>query len=172
MEKKSIVIKVFDVICLVLFIGMVVCALLQVFFRYVLQISVPQTEELARMLYSLVIFLSLVLIEGEDSQLKTTFFLEKLPYTLRFIVYMVINVASIAFMALFAYGAFLMFQSSQMITYGTMPWMTQAITYIPPIIAAPFVIWYLLKRIIFFKDTVIGTCADSVEKLDEEVDEQ
>ena len=149
---KNKIVKTADAVCVTFFIAMVLCALMQVVFRYVLKISVPWTEEAARLLYCIVIFISLILIEAEDSHLKTTYFLEKLPLRVQIVLQAVINVASAAFLACFAYGAILMFESSQSYHYGTMPWLSTSVSYIPAVIAVPFAIYFLIRRIVKYKE--------------------
>lgn len=153
-----VVLQSVDTICVVMFIAMVICALLQVLFRYVLRISVPMTEELARLLYTLLVFTALILIEAEDAQLKTTFILEKFPFHIRWILYGLINIACAVFVCCMAYGAILMLKSSARMTYGTMPWLSPAVTYVPVFVCAPFVVTALIARVIQFKNTEIGGC--------------
>lgn len=148
--------KLVDSVCIVMFISMVICALLQVLFRYVLRISVPMTEELARLLYTLLIFTALLLVEAEDGQLKTTYLLEKLPFKIRWVVYGAINAACAVFICCMAYGAILMQKSSAQMSYGTMPWLSPSILYIPVYACAPFVVAALVAHTIWFKDTEVG----------------
>ncbi|GEM_PF-1002655 len=149
--KLSKVVKAFENICLILFFGMLILTLMQILFRYVLSISVPWTEEMARLLYSLLIFTAIVVIEAENDQIKTTYFIEKLPYGLRFAAQLLINLASIIFVGSFAYGSVIALENSWIYTYGTVPWLSIAVVYIPIIVCAPFIIWYLLKQVILFK---------------------
>ena len=47
---ESIIVKLYELVSLACFFIMVVIVFLQVIFRYVLKISVPWTEEIARLL--------------------------------------------------------------------------------------------------------------------------
>lgn len=50
--KKNVLFKSVDALCVAMLIVLILLALAQVLFRYVLKISVPWTEEVARMVYS------------------------------------------------------------------------------------------------------------------------
>lgn len=150
--KKIKVLQIFDKICITMLVILVILALLQVFFRYVLKVSVPWTEEAARMFYSFLIFTGVVLVEAENGQMKTTFFLEKLPVKVRFIIQAIINGVSILFCSGLIYGAIKMARSSWSYRMGSIPFLSTAVVYIPIIICMPFVILYLILQMIHFKE--------------------
>ena len=140
--------KIIDYVTTTIFLGMTVAAILQVLFRFVLQISVPWTEEFARIFYIYVIFLGTILIESENNQIKTSFLIDKLSYKPRFIVQVVLNVFSMVFLCCLFVGAILMFRSSVTMNFGTMPFLPVSILYIPVIICCPLTIWYLFRQLI------------------------
>ena len=150
--KKSKIIQSIDIICVFMLIVLIILALLQVLFRYVLQISLPWTEEVARMVYSFLIFTGVVSVEAENQQMKTTFLLEKMPPKVRYIVQGIINGASIIFCGGLTYGAVKMVNSSWDFKLGSLPWISSAVVYIPIIIFMPFVMYFLLKQMIHFKE--------------------
>ncbi len=154
---------VVDKICIILFTIMIIGALLQVFFRYVLSISVPMTEELVRACYTLMVYVAIIIVESQDKQLQTTFFLEKLPFKARWVAYGIINVACSLFLLSMLYGGVLMFESSKFMRYGTMPWLSTNITYIPFIASPVFAIYFLMKRIVNFKNTSVGMGASAYD---------
>ncbi len=147
---------------------MVICVLLQIFFRFVLSISIPMTEELARILFSMVIMFAVVQAESEDLQLKTTYFFLKLPYKLKYIVYLLTCIASVVFLICLIYGCARMFVASAPMKYGTMPWLSPAITYIPPIVSFPFAVYYIMKRVVYFKETDERLSSEFAESTEEE----
>lgn len=157
-----------DKICIVLFTIMIVGALLQVFFRYVMRISVPMTEELVRACYTLLIYTAIITVESQDKQLQTTYCLELLPFKARWVIYGIINVACAAFLLAMAYGGIIMFESSRFMRFGTMPWLSANITYIPLFVSPVFVIYFLIKRIVFFRDTAVGKAASAYDHKDGE----
>ena len=142
--------KVIDYVTVTIFLGMTIAAIMQVVFRFIMQISVPWTEELARIFYVYVIFLGTILIESENNQIKTTFLIDKLPYKPRFIVQVFLNVFSIVFLICLFIGAIFMFRSSATLNFGSMVFLPVSILYIPVMICCPFTIWYLFRQLLHF----------------------
>jgi TRAP-type C4-dicarboxylate transport system permease small subunit len=153
--KKSKVIKSIEGLSLFIFIVLVSLVILQVFFRYVAKISVPWTEEVARVLYIWLVFIGIIIVEAENVQIKTTYVLEKLPVKLRFIFEIIINTLSIAFMIIFFIGSIRMLKESWIYMLGSIPWISSGVIYIPPVIGAPLVAWYLIKQIKNFNKNII-----------------
>lgn len=154
--KKTKILQIFDTICIAMLVILIMLALSQVLFRYVLKISVPWTEEAARMFYSFLIFTGVVLVEGENAQMKTTFFLEKMPVKVRFILQAIINGISILFCGGLIYGAIKMARSSWSYKLGSIPFISTAIVYVPIIICMPFVILYLILQMVYFEEYFLG----------------
>ena len=71
--------KTIEALSLIFLCGMLVCCLLQVLFRFVIQVSVSFTEEFSRMFYIWMVFLMLPVLEARNEQLKVTYFFDKLP---------------------------------------------------------------------------------------------
>jgi TRAP-type C4-dicarboxylate transport system permease small subunit len=134
-------------VSLIEFILMVVVVVLQVIFRYILKISIPWTEELARVLYAGVIFFGLVLIEGEDLNIRTTYFIDKLPRKLCRAILIISNVLAIVFVAMLFVGGIILIRKTSVYMLASLPFITKTIFYMPIVIAAPFVIWELMKQI-------------------------
>lgn len=149
--KKSKVLKAVEVFSLLIFSTLVLLVILQVFFRYVVQISVPWTEELARVLYIWLVFIGVIIVEAENINIRTTYFLDKMSPKQRFIMEIIINVLAIVFLLVLFYGSILITQKSWIYMLGSIPWMSSGVVYIPVTIAAPFAIWYLIKQIIVMK---------------------
>lgn len=149
-------VKLVETISGILIVIMVLAALAQVLFRYVLRISVPWTEELARLLFVWVVYLTLLIVENENSQLKTTYFLDKMPRKVRTLLQLLIECGSIVFLIGLFFGALQMFRTSTTLHYGTMPWMSTSVSYLPIIIAVPFSIFYIGKRSILIIREAIG----------------
>ena len=143
--------KVINVIATTMFIGMMFAALAQIFFRFVLKISVPWTEELARILYVYVTFLGLILLEHENNNIKVTFLIDKLPFKYRYLIQVFLNVFSILFLICLFIGAFIMFRSSSTMNFGTMTFLKVSILYIPVLIACPLTAFYLFRQLFNFK---------------------
>lgn len=145
--KKSKLHQIFTVVCLAEFIIMVVIVILQVLFRYVMKVSVPWTEELARVLYAGVIFFGIVLVEGENLNIRTTFFIDKLPIKWCRGILITSNVLAILFVAMLFLGGIILIRKTSVYMLASLPFITKTVFYIPIVIAAPFIIWELMKQI-------------------------
>jgi len=144
--------KFFNVVCVVILVGITGLALSQVLFRYVLKFCVPWTEELSRLLYGILIFNGVVLLEAENTQMKTSFLINAMPKKARFFTQIGLNALSITFLGLMIFGSLRMVTSSWHINLGSLPFISQATIYIPVILCLPFAIYYLIKQLVFFKD--------------------
>jgi len=153
--RKSKVLQTVDWLCVFMLLVLIFLALAQVLFRYVLKISVPWTEEVARMVYSFLIFTAVILVEGENGHMKTTYFINKLPMGARVVLQSIINFASALFLCGLIYGAIRMARSSWIYKMGSLPNVSTALVYIPIIFGMPFVIYFLIKQIIHYKDYFI-----------------
>jgi TRAP-type C4-dicarboxylate transport system permease small subunit len=148
--KTDIKVQAVDFITITLFLCMVIAALLQILFRFVLRISVPWTEELARIFYVWVIFLGLVLVEADDNQIKTTFFIHKFPIKYRFAIQVCINIFCILFEMCLTVGAVIMLRQARTMNFGTMPFLPVSILYVPVVLSCPLVIWCLIRQLIHY----------------------
>ncbi|MCC8026284.1 MAG: TRAP transporter small permease [Clostridium sp.] len=146
-EKGKWIYKLYEIASLACFFTMVVIVFLQVIFRYVLKISVPWTEEVARLLYMGVIFLGLVLVERDNINIRTTYFIDKLPLKLCRGILIVSNIlAVILFIMLFA-GGIILIRKMSLYTMASLPFMSSATFYVPVVLAAPMVIYILMKQL-------------------------
>lgn len=166
-EKSDPIVKSVDFVTVTLFLFMVIAALLQVLFRFVLKISVPWTEELARILYVWIIFLGAILGESEDNQIKTTYFLQKFPINIRFWVQVGINIFCILFEICLVIGAVIMLRQALTMNFGTMPFLPTSILYVPVILSAPLVIWYLVRQLLHY--TGGKSVTDEADQLVQEI---
>ncbi len=164
--KTDIKVKVVDIVAVFLFLCMLVAALLQILFRFVLKISVPWTEELARILYVWTIFLVIILVEAEDNQIKTTFLINKLSLRYRFFIQVGINIFCILFEICLAIGAIKMLVQARTMNFGTMPFLPVSILYVPIVISCPLVIWYLSRQLVHY--TGGKADSDDIEEILEE----
>jgi TRAP-type C4-dicarboxylate transport system permease small subunit len=149
---------------------LIVLTLTQVFMRYILKISIPWTEEVARLLYGILIFSGVVLLEAENNQIKTTFLLEKLPKKVHYVIQLLINVASMILCGSLIYGATKMVKSSWSITLGSLPWLSSAVTYIVIIVCMPFVIYCLIRQMMYFEEYFLESSEYDLSDIGSEVD--
>ena len=103
------------------FIGMLAAAWGQVIFRYVLEISVPWTEELARVLFVLAMFLGIAIAIRRGEHVVVSFLLDRLPARVRALVGLTFDLAILVFLVVLAIGCWGMTRltwNSFMITLG------------------------------------------------------
>jgi len=103
------------------FVAMLVLVTAQVLFRYVLQVSVPWTEEAARWFYAWQIFLGSALAMKQDLHLRATFLLERFPPALRALVDLVIGLAGLVFLGGIVYGSLIMMRAVYPVEAGSFP---------------------------------------------------
>lgn len=137
----------------ILFIMFALCVL-QVIFRFVLDISAPWTEEFARMGYIWMVYLMLPVLESNDDQLKVTYFLDKFPYKLRVVVYWILTLLSAAFLVLLGIGSFKLASNHTIVSFASTPWLTVNIQYIPMVIGSVLGILFVIRRAIHMKETL------------------
>jgi len=106
-------------LALAVFVGMVILVIAQVFFRYVLEVSVPWTEEAARWLYAYQIFLGCTIAAREGLHLKATFLLDRFPPRVKAAVECLIAVAGLVFLAGIIWGGAVMVWATSTVEAGS-----------------------------------------------------
>lgn len=94
------------------FIVMMLSVLSQVLFRYVLEISVPWTEELARMLFVQSMLIGMALAIRRHEHIVVDFLLHRLPHGLRTLLGLLYGLAILLLLLLLMTGAFSMIESN------------------------------------------------------------
>lgn len=89
--------RTIDAAAIVVFSGILLCVLLQVFFRYVLNDPLTWSEELARYLFIWCAFLGWILASRRHSHLAMSFVVERLPSRAQAAIAIAIEAATIAF---------------------------------------------------------------------------
>jgi len=148
--KSDPIVKVINFVATTIFICMMFAALGQIIFRFVLRISVPWTEELARVFYVYTTFLGLILLEVENNSIKVNFLVDKLPFKIRLVVQVFLNIFGIFFLVCLFIGAVIMFRNSNTMNFGTMPFLKVSVMYIPMLVACPLTSFYLIKQLFNF----------------------
>ncbi len=113
--------KTLEIAVLAAFVAMLTLVIAQVFFRYVLQVSVPWTEEAARWFYAWQIFLGSAIAMKQDLHLRATFLLERFPPRARACVDFIISLAGLAFLAGIIWGSLLMMRAVYPVEAGSFP---------------------------------------------------
>jgi TRAP-type C4-dicarboxylate transport system permease small subunit len=139
--------KITKVFGTMLLLMLVVCVLLQILFRFVLKISVPWTEELARIITIWITIIGLAIIEEENIQIRTTWLVSRISSKYQKMWKVIMSIFNIIFLIVFFIGCLLMYQKANNIMLGSMPFLNTSIIYVPGIIAVPLTIIFLLKQI-------------------------
>ena len=101
------------------FVCMLVLVAAQVFFRYVLQISVPWTEEAARWFYAYQILLGCTIAARDKLHLQVTIALNRFPPRLRAAVECVIAVSGLIFLGGIIWGGVVMMWATSTVQAGS-----------------------------------------------------
>jgi TRAP-type C4-dicarboxylate transport system permease small subunit len=91
----------------------------QVFFRYVLEVSVPWTEEAARWFYAYQIFLGCTIAARDNVHLRATFLLDRFPTRLKAVVECLIAVAGSVFVLGIIWGGAVMVWATSTVEAGS-----------------------------------------------------
>ncbi len=113
--------KILEVVVLTAFVAMLSLVIAQVFFRYVLQVSVPWTEEAARWFYAWQIFLGSAIATKENLHLRADFLLQRFPPRARACADFVISLAGLTFLAGVIWGSLLMIRAVYPVEAGSFP---------------------------------------------------
>lgn len=135
-------------IAMVGFIGILLATGGQVLFRYVLRIPVPWTEELARILFILTMFLGIAVAIREKEHIVVNFLFKKLNIRAQTIGHIVFDVAILILLCFLARGTACMVKimwNSYMIA---LDWIRTAYLYMGEFIAVLFMIFYVVLEIL------------------------
>jgi len=101
------------------FVCMLVLVIAQVFFRYVLQVSVPWTEEAARWFYAYQIFLGCIIATERNLNLRATFILDRFPPRLKAATECAIALAGLLFVGGVVWGGAVMVWATSTVEAGS-----------------------------------------------------
>lgn len=140
--------QVFDGIAIVIFVLMVAVVIMQVFFRYVMHISAPWTEELSRLLFIYIGFMGTAIATRENEFIVVDIVLTRLPAPVKKVADVVINIIIFAFYAVMFVGAIKMFMTTKDTYYQSMPFLSNGWTYVAVIVGMAASLLSLLVKAI------------------------
>lgn len=147
LEKLSKqLIKPIRLVVFVIMLVMVSLVVIQIFCRFVINVSVPWTEEMARLCFVWMMFLGSAIVECEGGQVSTTIFTDRLGRTPRFILGTATYAVEIIFNLCLFIGCIRSLDTVKMMTFATVPSLNYQLLFIPLIIAAPFMVFYLVVQ--------------------------
>jgi TRAP-type C4-dicarboxylate transport system permease small subunit len=146
--------KTLVAVAMVGFIGMLLSTGGQVLFRYVLKIPVPWTEELARILFILSMFLGIAIAIREKEHIVVNFLFKKLNLRAQAIGHIIFNAAIFILLCFLARGTVSMVKimwNSYMIA---LDWIRTSYLYIGEFVAIVFMMFYVILEILENVQTV------------------
>lgn len=109
MKKQDKVISYISNLFELLSAGFLVCILftvvLQVFFRYVMRIAVPWTEETARYLCIGMVFIGVVALVAQANHIKITFILNRVPKKINYLLSLLAYICTLLFNVIILLGS-------------------------------------------------------------------
>ena len=129
-KKMKIFDSALDFIITIVFIFMLLCAIMQVFFRYVLQISVPWTEEAARFALIFITFWGGAAALREKEHITIPAILEKMPQKLQSVLQLVFIFAMGFFLINVFIGSLAMIKLTWNTPVGSIWWLKTGHVYL------------------------------------------
>ena len=158
--------KIYEAIVVIFFIMLVLCSSLQVVARYILRISIPWTEEMAR--YCLVMFtmLGAALVSKRGAHLGAFFFVNRAKGRVKVLLYIFSTLMGMIFMAVMLGGAIIAIPRLIPIRAVTVSWINSAWLYVPlAISAALMLIMYVQDMILCVRRLISGKTDDLLSEV-------
>lgn len=138
--------KTIDVINLIFIITLVLCVILQVVVRFS-GISVPWTEEIARLLFVFITFLGAAVAIEEDNHIAIPFVIDKLPPFIRKIINIIIYALMSIFIILIIKGSPIMIGISKNISASTLRWLKMSYVYYFVLAGSILMLFYCILKL-------------------------
>ena len=142
----NVIEKFLEIVTMIGFIGMLLATGGQVLFRYALQISVPWTEELARILFIQTMFFGIAIAIREDEHIIVDFLFKKMNIRLQAVGQITYNAAIFIFLCFLARGTLAMTK----MTWGSymiaLDWIRTGYLYMGEFIAIIFMMIYIAMK--------------------------
>ena len=146
------ILKVFEYflewITMIGFSGMLLATIGQVLFRYVLKISVPWTEELARILFIMTMFLGIAIAIREDEHIVVDFLFKKLNRRFQAFGQILYNLAIFILLCFLARGTLTMTKMNWESYMIALEWIRTGYLYLIEFIAVLLMMLYVVFKVI------------------------
>ena len=136
----------FNLVTVILFVGMGVTVLLQIFFRFVMKMSVPWTEELSRLLFIYVGFFGTALAARDKQFIIIDVLFKRLPKPVQGVLTVITRVITVAFFGIMFAGAVQMYGKVKGTYFQSLKGVSNGMTYVALIIGAGMTILYTLLQ--------------------------
>jgi TRAP-type C4-dicarboxylate transport system permease small subunit len=128
---------------LILFVLLLLLAVTQVLFRYMLMIPLPWTEELARFTLVWVTFLGAASVTRRKLHIAVDYFIAKLPAKTSRVFSLCSYSLIVVFLSTVLWGALIMMEEAAPIFAGSIPWLSQMYLYLGAVIGVSFMIFFV-----------------------------
>jgi TRAP-type C4-dicarboxylate transport system permease small subunit len=146
-------------ITLVGFIGMLLATGAQVVFRYVLEISVPWTEELAGVLFTTTMFLGMAIALRENEHIIVDFLFKRMGPKAQAAGNLIIYLAVFLFLVLLASGALKMVRVTWESHLIALNWISTGYLYLAELVAICIMLYYAAAKFVANAAALFGTAA-------------
>ena len=128
---------------LFLFVLLLLLAVTQVLFRYMLMIPLPWTEELARFTLVWVTFLGAASVTRRKLHIAVDYFIAKLPGKTSRVFSLCSYSLILLFLSTVLWGALVMMEEAAPIFAGSIPWLSQMYLYLGAVMGMSFMIIFV-----------------------------
>jgi TRAP-type C4-dicarboxylate transport system permease small subunit len=149
MSIYKVIKNIYDNIATAMFVAVIGCVLLQIFARYVIRISIPWTEELARYMLVINAFLGTVIAFRKGGHLGAYFLRDKATGRVRGLVYTFNSIIVLCVLCLLFFGALKMRFAVAGLDASTMQWFRQSWLYDSAILSFVLMFCYGMKDLYF-----------------------
>lgn len=125
------------------FVVMLVVTISQVVFRYVLMVAVPWTEELARILFVISVFLGIAVATLRGEHIVVDFLLKRFRPTVARVMQIVFSLAAMAFLLVLAKGSLVMAEATWETYFVAIGWFRVGYVYLAEVVGVGFAILFL-----------------------------
>ncbi|MGE5254987.1 MAG: TRAP transporter small permease [Planctomycetaceae bacterium] len=136
-------IRILEGFNLFLFVLLLVLAVTQVLFRYLLMIPLPWTEELARFTLVWVTFLGSASVTRRKLHIAVDYFIARMPLKTRQVLSLCSYSLILVFLATVLWGALIMMEEAAPIFAGSIPWLSQMYLYLGGVIGLSLMILFV-----------------------------
>lgn len=145
MKKFNKIIDNFAGLC---FLIVLVVILVQIFFRFVLRIGVPWTEEISRLFFIYLIFIGAAVAVRKGEMIVVDTIPNLVKGRLGLFLKLIINVFSFLFILIMFYAAITLTEKVWSTTLATVDWISNGWIYMAQVIGFGLMIIYLIKPLI------------------------
>ena len=137
------IIRLMEGFNLFLFVLLLLLAVTQVLFRYMLMIPLPWTEELARFTLVWVTFLGAASVTRRKLHIAVDYFIAKLAVKTSRVFSLCSYCLILLFLSTILWGALIMMEEAAPIFAGSIPWLSQMYLYLGAVIGVSFMIFFV-----------------------------